>query len=76
MTVSAPLPVSLPVSLDDVRAAQQRIAQHVHRTPVLTSHQLDDRLGCRIFFKAEVFQRVGAFKARGAFSRLTLLTPE
>ncbi|HEY2736783.1 MAG TPA: pyridoxal-phosphate dependent enzyme [Thermoanaerobaculia bacterium] len=76
MTVSSPLPVSLPVSLNDVHAAQQRIAQHVHRTPVLTSHQLDERLGCRIFFKAEVFQRVGAFKARGAFSRLTLLTPE
>lgn len=70
------VPASLPVSLDDVRAAHQRIAAHVHRTPVLTSRQLDERLGCRIFFKAEVFQRVGAFKARGAFSRLTLLTPE
>jgi threonine dehydratase len=67
---------ALSVSLDDVRAARQRIAAHVHRTPVLTSRQLDDRLGCRIFFKAEVFQRVGAFKARGAFSRLTLLTSE
>jgi len=76
MTVPAALPVSLPISIDDVRAAQQRIAKHVHRTPVLTSHQLDERLGCRMFFKAEVFQRVGAFKARGAFSRLTLLTPE
>jgi threonine dehydratase len=64
------------ITLDDVRAARTRIAPHVHRTPVLTSRQLDERLGCRIFFKAEVFQRVGAFKARGAFSRLTLLTPE
>jgi threonine dehydratase len=64
------------ITLDDVRAARARIAPHVHRTPVLTSRQLDERLGCRIFFKAEVFQRVGAFKARGAFSRLTLLTPE
>jgi len=70
------LPVALPISFDDVRAARLRIAPHVHRTPVLTSRQLDDRLGCQIFFKAEVFQRVGAFKARGAFSRLTLLTPE
>jgi len=65
---------ALSVSLDDVRAARVRIAQHVHRTPVLVSRQLDERLGCRMFFKAEVFQRVGAFKARGAFSRLTLLT--
>jgi threonine dehydratase len=72
MTSSPPLPVTL----DDVRAARERVAPHVHRTPVLTSRQLDERLGCRIFFKAEVFQRVGAFKARGAFSRLTLLSPE
>jgi len=71
-----PTASSLPISLDDVRAARRRIASHVHRTPVLTSRQLDDRLGCRIFFKAEIFQRVGAFKARGAFSRLTLLSPE
>src|SRR5215813_5967938 len=67
---------ALSVSLDDVRAAHERIAQYVHRTPILRSRQLDERLGCRIFFKAEVFQRVGAFKARGAFSRLTLLSPE
>jgi len=66
----------LPVTLDDVRAARERIAGRVNRTPVLTSRQLDARLGCRIFFKAEMFQRVGAFKARGAFSRLTLLTAD
>jgi threo-3-hydroxy-L-aspartate ammonia-lyase len=68
-------PVSaLSVTLADVRAARERIAMHVHRTPVFTSRQLDERLGCRLFFKCEVFQRVGAFKARGAFSRLTLLS--
>lgn len=67
---------TLPVTLNDVRAAYERIAGYVHRTPVLTSRQLDERLGCRIFFKAEMFQRVGAFKARGAFSRLTLFTAE
>ena len=65
----------LPVSLADVRAARERIAGHVHRTPVLTSRQLDERAGCRLFWKCEVFQRVGAFKARGAFSRITLLSP-
>jgi threonine dehydratase len=43
---------------------------------VLTSQTLDERVGARVFFKCEIFQRVGAFKARGAFSRLTLLTPE
>jgi threonine dehydratase len=65
-----------PVTLGDVKAARERIASHVHRTPVMTSRRLDARAGCRLFFKCETFQRVGAFKARGAFSRLALLTPE
>ncbi len=68
--------VSLPVSLGDVRAARERIAPYIHRTPVLTSRSVDALTGARIFFKAEVFQRIGAFKARGAFSRLTLLSEE
>src|SRR5579864_2369214 len=68
------LPV-LSVSLADVRAARERIAGRVHRTPVLTSRQLDARLGSRLFFKCQLFQRAGAFKTRGAFSRLTLLGP-
>lgn len=66
----------LSVTLADVQAARERILPYVHRTPVLTSHALDSRVGARLFFKAEIFQRVGAFKARGAFSRLTLLSPE
>jgi threonine dehydratase len=64
------------VTLADVQAARERIRSYVHRTPVLTSRTLDERVGARIFFKCEIFQRVGAFKARGAFSRLTLLTPD
>lgn len=64
----------LPVTLEGVRAAAARIAGHVHRTPVLTSQTADALAGARLFFKAETFQRVGAFKARGAFSRLTLLS--
>jgi len=67
---------TLPVTLDDVRAAAERIAPHVHRTPVLTSRTADAVAGARLFFKCETFQRVGAFKARGAFSRLTLLSAE
>ncbi|MHB8799786.1 MAG: pyridoxal-phosphate dependent enzyme [Thermoanaerobaculia bacterium] len=66
----------LPVCLDDVKAAAVRIAPHVHRTPVLTSRTADAVAGARLFFKCETFQRVGAFKARGAFSRLTFLSPE
>ncbi|MBI5443776.1 MAG: pyridoxal-phosphate dependent enzyme, partial [Deltaproteobacteria bacterium] len=64
----------LPVTFDDVKAAAERISGHVHRTPVLTSTTADAQAGARLFFKAETFQRVGAFKARGAFSRLTLLS--
>lgn len=50
----------------DVLAAHERIAPHVHRTPVLTSRYLNDLTGAELFFKCENFQRAGAFKARGA----------
>jgi len=66
----------LTVSPEDVRAAHVRIAPYVHRTPVVTSGTMDARVGARLFFKCETFQKVGAFKARGAFSRLLLLSPE
>jgi threonine dehydratase len=49
-----------------IRAAHDRIRPHVHRTPVLTSERLDLACGGRLFFKCENFQKVGAFKARGA----------
>ncbi len=70
------MPPPLTVTLADVQAARERIAAHVHRTPVLKSHLIDEQVGAHLFFKCEIFQRVGAFKARGAFSRLTLLTSE
>ena len=49
-----------------IRAAHARIAPHVHRTPVLTCRAIDAETGARLFFKCENFQKVGAFKARGA----------
>ena len=55
---------------DDVVAASARIAGHAHRTPVLTSRTADAELGARLFFKCENFQRMGAFKFRGAFNAL------
>ncbi|HEX4479965.1 MAG TPA: pyridoxal-phosphate dependent enzyme [Rudaea sp.] len=54
------------ITFADVEAAAARIAPHAHRTPVLASHSIDDAAGCRIVFKCENFQRVGAFKFRGA----------
>ncbi|AOJ78258.1 threo-3-hydroxy-L-aspartate ammonia-lyase [Burkholderia ubonensis] len=56
---------------DDVAAAAARLQGHAHRTPVMTSSTLDDALGAQVFFKCENFQRMGAFKFRGAFNALS-----
>ncbi|MET0476799.1 MAG: pyridoxal-phosphate dependent enzyme, partial [Actinomycetota bacterium] len=64
-----------PFDLADVERAAARIAGHVHRTPVITSRLLDRELGCQVVAKGEHLQRVGAFKARGAFSALLALDP-
>ena len=58
------------VRLSAVEAARERIAGYAHRTPVLTSTLLDERAGRAVFFKCECFQRVGAFKFRGAMNAL------
>jgi len=58
----------------DVKSAMQLIAPHVHRTPVMTSRQLDVISGVRLFFKCENFQKVGAFKFRGATNAVLNLT--
>jgi len=68
--------VALSVGIDDIRAAAARLAGVAHRTPVLTSHTLDARTGARVFLKAENFQRMGAFKFRGAYNRLAQLTDD
>jgi len=64
------------VTFDDIRAAADRLTGVAHRTPVLTSRTLDERTGARVFLKAENFQRMGAFKFRGAYNRIAQLTPE
>ena len=66
----------LPIGIDDVHAAAERLRGVAHRTPVLTSGALDGRCGGRVFLKAENFQRVGAFKFRGAYNAVTALAPE
>jgi threonine dehydratase len=63
------MPLTLP-TYDDVAAAAARIAGHAHRTPVLTSRTADAEIGAEIFFKCENFQRMGAFKFRGAYNAL------
>jgi threonine dehydratase len=61
---------------DDVAAAAQRLEGHAHKTPVLTSTTVNEALGAQLFFKCENFQRMGAFKFRGAFNALARFTPE
>jgi threonine dehydratase len=56
---------------EDVVAAAGRLLGHAHRTPVLRSSTADSRLGARLHFKCENFQRMGAFKFRGAFNALS-----
>ncbi len=61
---------------DDVRAAAARVAGHAHRTPVLRSRLVDEQVGAEVFFKCENFQRMGAFKFRGAFNALSQFSSE
>ena len=53
------------ISIDTIRDAHDRIRPYIHRTPVLTSKTIDERVGAHLFFKCENFQKIGAFKARG-----------
>ncbi|WP_380873722.1 serine/threonine dehydratase [Sphingomonas sp. DBB INV C78] len=63
----------LPVTFIDIATAVSRIEGHVHHTPVMRSHRLDDILKAKIAFKCENFQRIGAFKARGAHNAVLAL---
>jgi threonine dehydratase len=67
---------ALMLSFDDVAAAHERIRGEARRTPVLTSATVDALTGAKTFFKCENFQRMGAFKFRGAFNALSQLSPE
>src|SRR5258707_3333957 len=61
------------LDLDSIRAAHERIRSHVKRTPVLNSSRLDEASGASLFFKCENFQKIGAFKARGATNAVFVL---
>src|SRR5919109_3124150 len=64
------------VSLDDVLAARHRIAGRLHRTPLLSSRTLSERVGADVHLKAELFQRTGSFKPRGVLNKLATLSDE
>jgi len=61
---------------DEIRAAAGRLKGVAHRTPVVTSHTLDEAVGAEVFLKCENLQRVGAFKFRGAYNAISQLNAE
>lgn len=63
-------------NISDIRAAQQRIARWIHRTPLLRNSTLDGLAGRQLRFKCELFQRVGAFKFRGACNAVMALSAD
>jgi threonine dehydratase len=64
------------VSYDDVADAVERLEGVANRTPVVTSRTLDERVGARLFLKCESFQRMGAFKFRGAYNAISRLSAD
>ena len=72
----APLAIPLAITPADIEAAAQRLHGVAHRTPVLRSGTADARTGATVFFKCENFQRMGAFKFRGAYNALAQFTTE
>lgn len=63
-------------SFSDIRTAHDRIRPFIHRTPVLTSQSINQIVGAELFFKCENFQKVGAFKFRGACNSVLALSDE
>ena len=61
------------VTYHDIEKAHQRISDHIHNTPILTSDSLDNELGSNLFFKCENFQKTGSFKIRGATNSILQL---
>jgi threonine dehydratase len=74
--MNAPNDTALAVRYADVADAAARLAGHAHRTPALTSRTIDERTGAQVFFKCENFQRMGAFKFRGAYNAMSRLAPD
>ena len=75
MTLESPFD-GLAIGPADVAAAEARLTGVAHRTPARTSRTADERTGATLHFKCENFQRMGAFKFRGAYNALAQFTPE
>lgn len=65
--------MTLAINLDDIKQARHRIKSKIHTTPVLTSTQLNNQTNKQIYLKCENFQKIGAFKIRGATNAVSVL---
>ena len=63
------------IGIGEIRAAAERIAGKVHRTPLFSARSIGERAGVRLFLKCESFQKTGSFKPRGALNKVLMLTP-
>lgn len=64
------------IALEAIRSAQQRIRPYLHRTPMFTSRFLGSQTGSEVYLKAELFQKTGSFKPRGAINKLKQFSAE
>ena len=64
------------ITFEDIEEAHQRIAPHIHRTPILTSNSINQIAGNEIYFKCENFQKIGAFKIRGGMNASLTLSAD
>jgi len=62
--------------MQEILSASERISPFIHKTPIFTSSAIDQLLGCQLHFKCENFQKVGAFKFRGATNAINLLSQQ
>jgi threonine dehydratase len=63
------------ITLEDVRAARERVQPYIHRTPTERNETLSSSLGTNVYLKYELFQKTGSFKPRGAFNQMLQLSP-
>ncbi len=64
------------IGIKDIYSAAERIRDYAHITPIMSSQRLNSMFGCNMYFKCENFQKVGAFKFRGALNAVSLLSDE
>ncbi|HLX13193.1 MAG TPA: threonine/serine dehydratase [Bacteroidota bacterium] len=64
------------ITFDNIERAYERVRPVVHKTPLLSSRTFNTKTGNEVYFKAENYQRIGAFKFRGAYNKISSLTPE